>query len=151
MLHPPKHVPQMHWAMNTFCLTFYIKPCKSVYVDNEIRQGLQIFRRSRDTLAYSPKTRLAKVNHQSDTCLKGIYTPSHRETDQKLPQDRFCTDSFGRYLGHQYRSLVVTVLVIQLAQNEQLDFVTSLQCFANSTRKSSWTCGRTIQIAKQVP
>ena len=54
-----------------------------------------------ETLAYSLKTRLAKVNHQSGTCFQGIYTPSHRETDQKLPQDRFRTDSFGRYLGHQ--------------------------------------------------
>ena len=62
-----------------------------------------------------------KSTTESDTCFQGIYTPSHRETDHKLPQDRFRTDSFGRSLGHQ-RLQVVTVLAIQLAQNEQLDF-----------------------------
>ena len=58
---------------------------------------------------------------ENDTCFQGIYTPSHCETDRKLQQDRFRTDSFGRFLGHQ-RLQIVTVLAIQLAQNEQLDF-----------------------------
>ena len=30
-------------------------------------------------------------------------------------------------------------------------FASSLQCFADSTKKSSWACCRTIQITKQMP
>ena len=30
----------------------------------------------------------------------GYLHASHRETDQKLLQDRFHTDSFGQYLSH---------------------------------------------------